>query len=212
MRGLGWAAAFVAALTVAAAIPVRARQKRKAMQREVTVDTLRSIMPNLPRTRATQLLPHLVAAMAEYEVNTLARKAAFLAQLALESGELRYMEEIASGEAYEGRKSLGNTQPGDGKRFKGRGPIQITGRANYTDAGRALGLNLVDNPERAADFDVGFRVAGWFWQSRGLNALADLGTLAAFRSITHRINGGYNGLAEREAYWARAKAALGGVA
>ena len=68
--------------------------------------------------------------MEKYQITTPLRRAAFLAQLAHESGELKYMEEIASGEAYEGRKELGNTAPGDGKRYKGRGPIQLTGRFN----------------------------------------------------------------------------------
>lgn len=212
MKGLGWVATALAALTIFAAVPVRARQRRKAMKAQVTATTLQAIMPGLTLARAAQLLPHLVAAMSEYGVTTPRRKAAFLAQVGFESAGLRHFEELASGEAYEGRESLGNTQPGDGVRYKGRGPIQVTGRANYTAASKALGVDLVSRPARAADVDVGFRVAGWFWQSRGLNALADEGTVAAFRSITHRINGGYNGLAEREAYWARAKAALGGVA
>jgi len=103
--------------------------------------------------------------------------------------------------AYEGRRDLGNTQPGDGKRYKGRGPIQLTGRNNYRAAGGALGLELEANPQRAADVDVGFRVAAWFWTSRGLNLLADVGD---FREITRRINGGFNGLPQREAYSRRA--------
>ncbi len=174
---------------------------------EIPLDTglnekqLRDIMPRLSASRASECLPHLDAAMVEANILTPQRQAAFLAQLAHESGELRYFEELASGEAYEGRKDLGNTQPGDGVRYKGRGPIQLTGRSNYRAAGRALGLDLEANPQRAADIDVGFRVAAWFWTSRGLNALADAGD---FREITRRINGGFNGLAHREAYYRRA--------
>src|SRR5207342_2210749 len=100
--------------------------------------------------KARHYLPYLNAAMAEAKINTPARKAAFLAQLAHESGELRYMEEIADGSAYEGRRDLGNTHPGDGRRFKGRGPIQLTGRANYERFGELLGVDLVNDPDQAA--------------------------------------------------------------
>ncbi len=167
---------------------------------------LQRIMPRLTNSRAAELLPHLNRAMAEAGINTPKRKAAFLAQLAHESGQLRYFEEIASGAAYEGRKDLGNTQPGDGVRFKGRGPIQLTGRANYTAASKDLGIDLVNNPKRAADPDVGFRVAAWFWSTRGLNALADAGN---FDGITKRINGGYNGKADRDRYHAVARDVFG---
>jgi predicted chitinase len=173
----------------------------------VSLQQLRQIMPNVSEARAQQMLPHLNAAMAEAGINTPKRQAAFLAQLAHESGEFRYMEEIASGAAYEGRTDLGNTQPGDGTRFKGRGPIQLTGRANYQAASQALGIDLVNNPTRAADPDVGFRTAAWFWNSRNLNSHADAGN---FDAITYRVNGGYNGKAERDAYYARALQVLGG--
>ncbi|ATB51444.1 LysM peptidoglycan-binding domain-containing protein [Corallococcus macrosporus] len=167
----------------------------------VTVQQLRAVMPNLSQAKAEQYLPHLNRAMAEANITTPKRKAAFLAQLAHESGQLRYMEEIASGAAYEGRRDLGNTQPGDGVRYKGRGPIQLTGRANYRAAGRALGIDLEGNPQRAKDPDVAFRIAGWYWSSRNLNTYADAGN---FREVTRRINGGYNGMADREMYYRRA--------
>jgi predicted chitinase len=139
--------------------------------------------------------------MTRAQIATHLREAAFLAQLAHESGELRWLEELASGAAYEGRRDLGNTQPGDGKRFKGRGPIQITGRANYRAAGKALDLPLVQRPELAAYPQHGFDIATWFWTTRRLNALADQ---SAFRLITRRINGGMNGYADRLAYYTRA--------
>ncbi|WP_233261420.1 peptidoglycan-binding protein [Vitiosangium sp. GDMCC 1.1324] len=167
----------------------------------LTSKVLREIMPRLSAARADECLPYLDAAMVEADITTPQRQAAFLAQLAFESGELRYFEELSSGEQYEGREDLGNTEPGDGRRFKGRGPIQLTGRANYRAAGQALGIDLEANPLRAGDVDVGFRVAAWFWTSRGLNALADVGD---FREITRRINGGFNGLDKREAYHRRA--------
>jgi predicted chitinase/LysM repeat protein len=167
----------------------------------VSLAQLRAIMPNLSASKAAQYLPHLNRAMAEAGINTPKRQAAFIAQLAHESGEFRYMEEIASGSAYEGRKDLGNTHPGDGVRFKGRGPIQLTGRSNYAAAGKALGLDLVNNPKSAATPEVGFRTAAWFWNTRNLNSYADAGN---FREVTRRINGGYNGLADRQKYYARA--------
>src|SRR5690242_10998310 len=161
----------------------------------------------MPNNKRPEYLDHINAAMIEGEINTCLRQAAFLAQLAHESGQLVYMEEIASGAAYEGRKDLGNTQPGDGKRFKGRGPIQLTGRANYRAAGQALGIDLENNPTRAADPDVGFRTAAWYWNNRNLNSYADAGN---FDAITYRVNGGYNGKASRDAYYARALQVLGG--
>lgn len=171
----------------------------------ITLAQLRAIMPNLPKDKE-KVLPLLNAAMAEWKINTPKRQAAFLAQLAHESGQLKWFEELASGAAYEGRRDLGNTQPGDGRRYKGRGPIQLTGRANYRAAGKALGLPLEANPELAALPEVGFRTAGWFWDTKDLNRLADAGN---FREITRRVNGGFNGLAERERFYEAAKKALG---
>lgn len=171
----------------------------------VSLEQLRAIMPNLSAEKAQQYLPHLNAAMAEARIDTPARQAAFLAQLAHESGEFRWMEELATGDDYEGRLDLGNTEPGDGRRFKGRGPIQLTGRSNYAAASRALGVDLVSHPELAATPEVGFRVAGWYWTTHGLNEKADRGD---FTGITRAINGGLNGQASREAYWNRAKQVL----
>jgi predicted chitinase len=171
----------------------------------VTDDELRQIMPNCAAAKRANYLPFIQQAMQEFEITSYLREAAFLAQLAHESGELRYMEEIASGAAYEGRKDLGNTQPGDGKRYKGRGPIQLTGRANYQKYGGLLGLDLINNPTIAATPEVGFRIAGQFWQLNGLNPLADQ---QDFKKITKRINGGYNGLDDRTKYYNRAKQVL----
>ena len=120
----------------------------------------------------------------------------FLAQLAHESGNFRYMEEIASGAAYEGRKDLGNVMAGDGVRFKGRGPIQLTGRANYRRYGQQLGIDFENNPAIVAIPSVGLLVACKFWSDNGLNELADKDDVV---SITKRINGGTNGLADRKA-------------
>ncbi len=144
--------------------------------------------------------PLATHAMMEFEITTQQRASMFLAQVLEESAALRYFEEIASGSEYEGRRDLGNTHPGDGPRYKGRGPIQLTGRANYAWAGRLLGVDLVDHPERAAVHSVGWRIAGLYWRSHGLNELADRGE---FIAITRAINGGTNGLASREAYLKR---------
>jgi predicted chitinase len=171
----------------------------------ITDDELRKVMPNCAAAKRADYLPYIQQAMQEFEITSYLRETAFLAQLAHESGELRYMEEIASGAAYEGRKDLGNTQPGDGKRYKGRGPIQLTGRANYQKYGDLLGLDLINNPTIAATKEVGFRIAGLFWQSHGLNELADQ---QKFETITRRINGGLNGQADRVMYYERAKKVL----
>lgn len=171
----------------------------------VTDDELRRIMPNCPAARRADYLPFIQQAMQEFLITSYLREAAFLAQLAHESGELRYMEELASGAAYEGRRDLGNTQPGDGKRYKGRGPIQLTGRANYKKYGDLLGLDLINNPTIAATKEVGFRIAGEFWKLNGLNELADQ---QKFETITRRINGGLNGQPDRLKYYNRAKQVL----
>jgi putative chitinase len=152
----------------------------------LTPKQLHEIMPRCPADKTATYARALTSAMMEAQINTVMRAAAFLGQLALESGELRYMEEKADGAAYEGRVSLGNTEPGDGPRYKGRGPIQLTGRKNYQAAGAVLGLDLVQHPEMAAEPDVGFRVAAWYWSSRRLNVEAD--TLD-YRAVTKAING-----------------------
>jgi putative chitinase len=144
--------------------------------------------------------------MERYEINTPRRQAAFLAQIAHESGSLRYVEEIASGEAYEGRADLGNTEPGDGKRFKGRGLIQITGRTNYKAVGDALGFDFIKEPEKLELPGAASYSAAWFWDSRNLNRHADID---GFQTITRKINGGLNGYDDRLKHWEIAKKALG---
>jgi predicted chitinase len=183
----------------------------------LTTEQLHAIMPQLPAAKRATLFPFLSAAVTEFAIDRPARTAAFLAQLAHESAQFHFMEEIwgptAAQQRYEPPSeladALGNTQAGDGKRFKGRGPIQITGRANYRRFGDLLGLDLVADPPRAALPDVGFRLAGLFWSKKGLNELADQVSPDAFREITRRINGGFNGLAERERFYEAAKNALG---
>ena len=157
--------------------------------------------------RLARFHPALAAAMVDAGIDTPLRRAHFLAQIAHESGGLRWLEELASGAAYEGRADLGNDQPGDGPRFKGRGLIQLTGRANYAQFERAVARDLTSSTAAAAqvakDPDLCVRAATWFWSERGLNALADADDLEA---VTRRINGGLNGFDDRAKYLARAKA------
>lgn len=148
--------------------------------------------------RAATFLTSLNTAMTEFSINTAKRISSFLAQVAVESGELRYTLEIGDGSSYEGRVDLGNTQPGDGPKYKGRGLIQITGRANYAACGTALGLDLIANPSLLEVAPGAARSAAWFWSNRRLNDLADTDK---FGSITKRINGGYNNLDQRLGYW-----------
>lgn len=185
----------------------------------LTGQQLQSIMPSIPPPRREALLPFLRAAMAEFAIETPARVAAFVAQLAHESGQFLFMEEIWGPTQAQRRyepvstlaATLGNTESGDGKRFKGRGPIQITGRANYRRFGDLLGLDLVSDPARAAHPELAFRIAGLFWSKKGLSELADRATDEAFREITRRINGGFNGLDDRRKFYAVARTVLGVV-
>jgi predicted chitinase len=155
----------------------------------------------VPASIASREAPLAEAAMLEFSITSQARAKMFLAQVLHESAGLRFFEEIASGEAYEGRcRDLGNCQRGDGRRFKGRGPIQLTGRANYRWAAERLGLGLEQHPELAAQHVTGWRIAGLYWKARGLNELADRGD---FLAITKRINGATNGLASRQLYLRR---------
>lgn len=159
-------------------------------------------------TDLASLAGPLPQVLANRHIDTPLRQAHFLAQIGHESGELRFRSELASGEAYEGRRDLGNTQAGDGPRYKGRGLIQLTGRGNYAEYGRALGREqaLLEHPEQVADdFALAIDVAAWFWARRDLNTLADRDDLI---TITRRINGGLNGLDDRRRLLLRAKALL----
>mgnify|MGYP003347296696 CR=1 FL=1 len=170
----------------------------------ITAADILGVMPQAGR-RADTFMQPLNDAMDAWEIDTPARQAAFLAQIAHESGQLRYVRELASGEAYEGRKDLGNTQAGDGVRFKGRGLIQVTGRANYKACGDALMLDLLADPVLLETPQNAAMSAGWFWKTHGCNELADSGN---FERLTRRINGGLNGQADRVAFWDRAKELL----
>jgi predicted chitinase len=173
----------------------------------LTAAQLRCVMPTLTSALADVYIDPLVAAMQSKSINTFLRVTAFLAQIGHESGELRWWSELGNCNYLEGRKDLGNTSPGDGCKYKGRGPLQLTGKVNYKAAGAALGLDLLGNPEQVAQPSAGFLTTAWFWDTRKLNRWADVGD---FDAITYRVNGGYNGKAHRDQLYSRAQACLGG--
>ncbi|UVL53929.1 glycoside hydrolase family 19 protein [Pseudomonas sp. B21-035] len=199
----------------------------------LTEQQLLQILPNA-RPVAGIFLPALNRAMARYKVDSPVRVAAFLAQTGHESGQLRNLVENLnySAEAlvrtwpgrftatsaavcarqpekianivYSGR--MGNTRPGDGWRYRGRGLIQLTGRSNYVAAGAGLGLPLEDNPELLEQPENAAMSAAWWWSIHGLNELADAGR---FQDIGSVINTGKpgripHGAAERKALYDRA--------
>lgn len=154
----------------------------------------------------------LVDTMKKYNINTPLRMQHFLAQVLHESGGFQFTKERGNDayfNKYEGRASLGNTQVGDGKKFKGRGLIQLTGRANYQRFKEDSGIDVIANPDLVSDDPkLSALVSGYFWNSRNLNALADKDDV---KGITKKINGGYNGLAERQSYLAKAKSIVSGL-
>lgn len=149
------------------------------------IEQLNQIMPQAGK-RAAQFLNALNSAMTEFGITSKLSQAAFLATVAHESGQLLYMRELASGQAYEMCKDLGNTWPGDGVRYKGRGPIQITGRANYAACGAALGLDLITYPEQLEIPENGCRAAGWFWQVNHLAKFAEAGDFDGVSDVVNR--------------------------
>ena len=154
----------------------------------MTPAQLKQILPQLTLAKAEAILPAIVEACRRWDITTKLRVAAFLAQCGHESGGFQFLTEFASGDAYEGRADLGNTQPGDGRRYKGRGAIQLTGRNNYKRAGQELGQDFENNPERVAQMPWAMQVSGWYWRrgsSRGdLNKFADTGTTPVTLSAT----------------------------
>lgn len=171
----------------------------------MTPAELSAMMPS-GSGRATVFAEALTAAMSEFEIDTPRRQAAFLAQIAHESGSLKYVKEIANGSAYEGRKDLGNTSSGDGVKYKGRGLIQITGKVNYRACGLALGLDLIASPELLETPENASRSAAWFWRWKNLNQYADSDR---FGSLTRVINGGFNGIDDRIRHWLLIRKYLG---
>lgn len=168
----------------------------------ISKEQLKKIAPFATDKNIDLFLPVLNDLMEKYLINkNVFRKASFLAQILHESGSFKYVEELASGKDYEGRKDLGNTQPGDGIRFKGRGLIQITGRENYKKLSDFCGVDFIASPEKLEWATYAVQSAIWFWESKKLNAIADVGD---FKKITKIINGGYNGLEDREQFYKKA--------
>lgn len=159
--------------------------------------------------RAKEWLSSIEDAMAEFNINTPLRKAAFLAQIGHESGGLHWLVEIwgptPAQLRYEGREDLGNTIPGDGFKYRGRGLLQITGRANYLRTGKALGFDLIAHPEQLGLPPLAARSAAWWWREHGCNQFADN---EQFVLLTRRINGGLNGIEERQKLYESAKKVL----
>jgi predicted chitinase len=147
-------------------------------------------------------LKDLNACLNRYQINTPARMRHFLSQIAHESGGLRWMKELADGSDYEGRGDLGNTQPGDGPKYKGAGVIQLTGRANYQAFSQAIGDPRVMEGCNYVATTYPFTSAGFWWHNNNMNSLCDSG--ASVEQVTRRVNGGYNGLEDRQAYYDKA--------
>lgn len=172
----------------------------------MTPDTLSKAVPNMPLARAQKWAAPLELAMSAGGITSRKAVAAFLAQVGHESGSFYYTKELGGADyfkKYDGRKDLGNIKPGDGAKFAGRGLIQVTGRANYTAASKALfgDDRLLSAPEILEQPEWAAKSAVWFWNSRGLTALAESDQ---FDTITRKINGGTNGAEDRKARYAQA--------
>lgn len=178
----------------------------------VDAQTMREVAPRFAGENAERQATIIAAAgevlaptLQEYAIDTRLRIAHFLGQTCHESAGFRTTEEFATGDAYEGRKDLGNTQKGDGRRYKGRGLLQLTGRANYRTLGKVLKIDLEGDPERAAEPALSLRIACEYWKSRNINPACDRDDLI---TVTRLINGGLNGLEDRRNYTTRAKTAI----
>lgn len=150
-------------------------------------------------------LPLLNKYMPEYGINGKLRQSAFLAQILHETGSFRWLHELASGKAYEGRKDLGNTVKGDGVLYKGRGCIMITGRANYLKYGMLMGIDLIKFPNKLEEPENAVWSACIYWNEMNLNVYADKGDM---KTVTKRINGGLNGYDDRMKFYKRAMEVL----
>jgi putative chitinase len=179
---------------------------------DVDAQTMREIAPNFSGANAqrqnaiiTAVGEVLAKTLQAYAIDTRLRIAHFLAQTCHESAGFRTTEEFASGQAYENRKDLGNDQAGDGPRYKGRGLLQLTGRANYRDLGKTLKVELEEHPELAAEPVLSLTIACEFWKKKRINAACDADDVVR---VTKLINGGTNGLDDRRSLTSKAKTAI----
>jgi putative chitinase len=204
----------------------------------ITADQIKAIL-NITDDVATKWEQPLNVAMTKYEITTTDRTAAFIAQIGYESGGLsrteenlnysaeglvltfpkyfttsqaqiyaRQPEKIAN-KAYANRLGNGDEASGDGWTYRGRGPIQLTGKFNYNAFSQAIGVDFITHPESIEDPYYGALSAGWFWNGAGLNTYADIASPEAFDEITKKINGGLAGKADRDALYGAAKIILG---
>lgn len=168
----------------------------------INTDNLIAIFPDVSVDTLDMYVNPLNQTFERADINTPLRTAAFLAQVGYESGGFRYTREIwgptLAQKRYEGRRDLGNTEPGDGKRYLGRGLIQLTGRRNYALASDAFNTDFISEPELLEQPEWATMVAGWYWSVRGINVPADVGD---FERVTKLVNGGYNGLEQRAALY-----------
>lgn len=172
---------------------------------KITKEMLKKIAPYAKDHILTALVDPLNEHLPKYGLNNKTRVKHFLAQAAHETAGFKTLEEYATGAAYEGRKDLGNTQKGDGKRYKGRGIFQLTGRANYKTFGKKIGKDLENNPMLAGDAETSVLIALEYWNNRKLTPLADKEDIT---NITKKINGGLNGFDDRKKYLAKAEKIL----
>lgn len=172
----------------------------------LTIEQFKKLFPNCPKAKIDEYFKNLCLTMDRFGINSKKRMKMFLAQLAHESYQFKYLEEIwgptEQQKKYEPPSTvatrLGNSEKGDGFKFKGRGALQLTGRANYKTVGDYFKVDFIKNPEKAASPEWAFMIAGWFWETRKLNELADKEDLIG---VTKKVNGGLNGLEDRKKYY-----------
>lgn len=168
----------------------------------LTLEKFKKCLPNLKIFEYKDVYTEFMKGFQHYSFfENSKRLTFFLAQIAHESAGLLYWEELASGRAYEGRKDLGNIQQGDGVRYKGRSPIQLTGRSNYESFFESIGLPRQSSPLLlSANFDIGIKACFWFWEKNKLHRFADAND---FKGLTKAINGGLTHLSDREKHLER---------
>lgn len=175
---------------------------------KLTKEILQTLCPQGKESIIEGVVTYFNKYASDYGINSSLRMAHFFAQAAHEADNFKTLEEYASGAAYEGRKDLGNIHKGDGRRYKGRGMFQLTGRANYKEFGTRLGIDLINNPELAATAEISVRTALEYWKKKTLNTYADKNDIT---TITKRINGGLNGFADRKYKYKKIKELIDNV-